>query len=138
LLIAVLGVGMPVFAILCSLILCRLSQKKQRLSVVAVSSKKKGAELDTTEPAKKKSDLIENNLFKPDALEETKICVRAISSSTPTKGGLKLVENSVYSVFHSGSLNRQSQVNEKNLANLRANFCQADLGNEYGLMASMV
>jgi len=135
LMILVLGIGMPVLAILCSIILCRLNKKKKLSSVVDISGKK--TEFESTEVVKKKNDPIENNLFDKNSMDETKICVNKISS-TPKKSDLKLVENNIYSVFHSESLNIKSQVNQKNINNLRANFCQVDRSNEYGMMASMV
>lgn len=160
-LIIVLGVGMPVFAILCTVLLCRLS-RSSRSNKAEMSSSPKNCEFDSIEKKTKKieQDSVQGekacntnvNIFNENEVNEAKVCVKTISSelkasSTPMKAkkqnGFNLVENNIYSVFnYSDKVSQAEGVNLKNSNRNKAKLnqmCQMQQQqSEYGALSSMV
>lgn len=156
-LIIVLGVGMPVFAILCTVLLCRLSRSTNKAKYFEAapsktiefdSAEKKAKKIEHVSVQEEKANGMDVNIFTENELNETKVCVKTISSelkatSTPMKkqNGFNLVENNIYSVFNYSDKVSTEEVNLKNSTrNAKLNqMCQMQQQqSEYGALSSMV
>lgn len=162
-LIIVLGVGMPVFAILCTVLLCRLSRSSSRSNKAEMSSSSENCEFDRIGKKTKNIEQLGNvqegkacntnvNIFNENEVNETKVCVKTISSElrasrTPMKmkkqNGFNLVENNIYSVFnYSDKVSQAEGVNLKNSNRNKAKLnqmCQMQQQqSEYGALSSIV
>ena len=139
-LIIVLGVGMPVFAIMCAVIICRLSRGGECKGVENGDMGVEKCGKEVGEPVVSVSERQVNvNVFNEGEEREKEVSVRTISSEINAKG-FDLRENSVYAVFNCADV-VATEVSLKNASrSARLGVCAERQGyvSEYGVLASMV
>lgn len=142
-LIITLGVGMPIFIILCTILLCRMTRANKVIEINEDRTKKskKIEHDDAKHVAIEAKDFISNNLFKDDELNETKVCVNTISkgfsidiTESFEQKKFQLVENNIYSIYNNNASDNVD-INRKNLNKNEANLYQlCSLSNQLGSM----
>ena len=140
-LIVSLGCGMPVFTILCVLVLCRLSASRKTIADSKAATEEADKKVEnfytvSAEVMKKSDSFIQNNLFNAADSAEKKVCTKTIQmTNSYTQNELSktsdfnLIENNIYSIVNYPHGIVDSKENEVNCKNLNRNYFLNEVAN---------